>query len=193
VEIPVPRFPTAAAAPTTAPQPAPDAGRLPADCEQLVGHDELPGLFGLPVDSVTVRTVRGMPSPSVGRVERVDCTYTVTAPAAPGLQGVVLRMTVGRYHDVAAARAQHDRNVADQRAGTSVTTQPDLGATAASMVQRGAESILLTSYGTVTVDFDLMRPPGPLPPRDLLTDLVRRVLARPTTQPPDGVSDRTSP
>jgi hypothetical protein len=176
--VPVPTFPAASVAPTTTSVPELDDGRLlPADCEQIVGHDELPGLFGLPVDSVSVRTVQGVPAPSVGRVERVDCTYTVTDPTAP-LRGVVLRMTLGAYSDVASARAQHDRNVADQRAGASAVEKPDLGEAAATVVEHGPETVLLTSYEEVTVDLELPGRSAPLSPRDLLTDLARRVLAR---------------
>lgn len=173
----VPTFPATHPALTTTPPPGPGAGHLPTDCELIVGHDELPALFGLPVDSVTVRTVQGVPSPSVGRLERIDCTYMVTDPAtAP--PGVVLRLTLGRYSDVAAAHDQHDRNVADQGGGASASAQSDLGAAAATVVQRGARTVLLTCYDAVTVDLDLAQRPWPLPPRDLLTDLARRVLAR---------------
>jgi hypothetical protein len=175
----VPTFPVVSPAPTTTPPPGPDGGHLPTDCEQILGHDELPALLGLPVDSVTLRTVQGVPAPSVGRLERINCTYLVTDPAPPP-QGVVLRMTLGRYSDVAAARDQYDRNVADERGGASASTQPDLGAAAATVVQRGAQTVLLTCYDALTVDLDLAQRPAPLPPRDLLTDLARRVLARVT-------------
>jgi hypothetical protein len=175
----VPTFPAVSPTVTTAPPPEPGAGHLPTDCELIVGHDELPALLGLPVDSVTVRTVQGVPSPSVGRLERIDCTYMVTDPGVSP-PGVVLRMTLGKYVDVAAAHDQHDRNVADQRGGASASAQSDLGAAAATVVQRGARTVLLTCYDAITVDLDLAQRPWPLPPRDLLTDLARRVLARVT-------------
>jgi hypothetical protein len=60
VVVPLPTFAPSASAPTSAPAPVAEPGhRLPADCEQLAGHDELAGLFGLPMDSVAVRTVQG--------------------------------------------------------------------------------------------------------------------------------------
>ena len=176
--VPVPTFPPATPMSTVA-EPVPDDGhRLPADCEEIVGQDELSALFGLPLDSVTVRTVQGTSSPSVGRLERMTCTYTVSQPAAAPRQGVVLQMTVGAYRDGDAAHAQHERNVADERAGSSSVLQPELGTAATTLVHRGAESILLSSADTVTVDLDLTPRPVPLPPADLLTDLARRVLAR---------------
>jgi hypothetical protein len=175
--VPVPTFQAASPAPTTTPPLGPGDGGLPTDCEEIVGHDELPALLGLPMDSVTVRTVLGVPAPSVGRLERIDCTYTVTDPDTSP-RGVVLRMTVGRYRDEVTAHDQHDRNVADQRNGASGSAEPDLGAAAATLVQRDARTVLLSSYGALTVDLDLAKRPGPLPPRDLLTDLARRVLAK---------------
>jgi hypothetical protein len=176
VAVPVPVFapmpPTSAAPAVTEP-----GSRLPADCAQLLGGDELAALFALPVDSLTVRTVLGAPSPSVGREERLTCTYMLSGPGNPG-QGVVLRTTIGAYRDDAAARAQHERNVADERAGTSGSERPELGTAAATVFHRGAESVLLTSSGTVTLDLDLPPRRGPLAPVDLLVDLARRLLDR---------------
>jgi hypothetical protein len=101
----------------------------------------------------------------------MTCTYTVSEPAAPPQHGVVLQMTVGAYRDAAAARDQHERNVADQRAGASSVVQPELGAAAATLVRRGAENVLLISFDVVTLDLDLVRQPPALPPADLLVDL----------------------
>jgi hypothetical protein len=173
----VPTFPPPPAATSTPAAPPQETG-LPVDCEELVAHAELAALFGQPPDGVAVRTVLGQPSPAVGRLQRVDCTYILSDPAAPQRPGVVLRMTVGLYRNGAAARDQHERNVADQRAGAAGSTQPPLGGVAATMVQRDAEDVLLTSYGRLTLDLDLPHRPHPLLPADLLTDLARRVLAR---------------
>jgi len=178
VAVPVPTFPASTPSATSAP-PTREAGHLlPADCEQLVGRAEFSALFALPVDSVAVRTVQGAPSPSVGRLGRTTCTYTASGPAPQPLQGVVLQMVVGMYADAVAARDQHARNVADQQAGASSSVEPELGAAAATLVEHRTETVLLTSFDTVTLDLDLARRPGPLPPADLLTDLARRVLAR---------------
>jgi hypothetical protein len=193
-EVPVPTFGPAALPTTSAPSSASEIGhRLPADCQDLVGHDELSALFGLPMDSVAARAVMGAPAPSVGRLERLSCTYTVSGSAAPPQQGVILRMTVGAYRDAAAARDQHERNVADEGAGGSGSVQPELGAAAATLVQHEAESVLLTSFDTVTLDLDLAPQPTPMPPADLLTDLARRVLARLAPDRPQDASGHSSP
>jgi hypothetical protein len=184
--------PTFDAAPTTSADAPPtrEAGNpLPDTCEDLIRSDEASALFGLPVDSVAVRTVLGTPSPSVGRVERLTCTFTVSGPAPAPLQGVRLQMIIGAYRDAAAAHEQHDRNVADQKAGASGTADPDLGAAAATVVEHDAETVLLTSVDTLTLDLDLARRPAPLSPTDLLTDFARRVLAKLAPDRSNGPSD----
>lgn len=173
--VPVPTFDPVATTTSTSAAPTSETGdRLPADCTQILEPGELSALFGLPVESVVVRTIQGTPSPSVGRLERMTCTYTVPGAA----QGVVLRMTVGTYRDTAAARDQHERNVADQRAGTSGSGEPALGTAAATVLERDAGTLLLTASDAMTLDLDLPPRSGPLPSADLLVDLARRVLAR---------------
>ncbi len=177
VVVPVPTFPSAEPS-ASATAAARETGRLlPADCEELLGHDELTALLGLPLGSVAVRTVQGVPSPSVGRLERMTCTYTVS-PGAPPPQGVVLEMVAGAYRDVGSARDQHERNVAVQQGGELSPARPELGSAAAALVHRDAEDVLLTSSDAITLDLTLADRPAPLPPADLLVDLARRVLAR---------------
>jgi hypothetical protein len=172
--VPVPTFAPTAPTSTSAASTSDTGGRLPADCTQILEPGELSALFGLPLERVVVRTIRGMPSPSVGRLERMTCTYTVPGAA----QGVVLRMTVGAYSDPAAARDQHERNVADQQAGTSGSREPALGTAAATVLERDAGTMLLTASDAFTLDLDLPPRSGPLPSTDLLVDLARRLLAR---------------
>ena len=184
--VPVPTFAPVAPTSTSAPPASETGTRLPADCALLLGQDELSALFGLPMDSVMIRMVQGTPSPSVGRLERITCTYTSVGPAAPPPQGVVLRMTVGAYRDTAAARAQHERNVADEQVGSSSSVDPALGTAAATLLHRDVENLLLTASDSVTLDLDLPPRPAPLPPSDLLLDLARRVLARLAPSGPDA-------
>jgi hypothetical protein len=175
--VPLPTFDPVPPTSTSAPAVPQDGSRLPAECAQLLGSDELAALFGLAMDSVTTRLVVGTPSPSVGRLERMTCTYTTAGAAVPA-QGVILRMTVGAYRDTDAAHEQHERNVADEGAGASGSARPDLGSAAAAVIQRDAWTVLLTSSGAMTLDLDLPPRPRPLDPEDLLVDLARRVLAR---------------
>jgi hypothetical protein len=187
--VPVPTFDAVAPSSTSAPPTREDGELLPDSCEDLVGHDEFAALFGLPVGSVALRTVQGTPSPSVGRLERMTCTYTVSGPASAPLQGLRLQMTVGAYRDAGAAHDQHERNVVDQRAGATSATEPELGRAGATLVEHDSGAVLLTSVDAVTLDLVLARRPTPLPSLDLLTDLARRVLARLAPDRPPGPAD----
>jgi hypothetical protein len=187
VDVPVPTFEPVSQTPARVSAVEDTNDGLPPDCAELVGDDELSALFGLPADSVTVRTVTGAPSPSVGRLERLSCTYTMSGPVGPYPQGVVLRMTAGAYADAGAAHDQHERNMADEGAGGSDEARPELGMAAAGLVQHDADSVLLTSLDRFTLDLDLPPRQGPLPHADLLVDLARRVLARLAPAPSDVV------
>jgi len=186
--VPVPTFAPSAPTSTSAPPASETGSLLPADCAQLLGQDELSALFGLPMDTVMVQMVQGTPSPSVGRLERMTCTYTAAGVAAPPPRGVVLRMTVGAYRDTAAAHSQHERNVADEQPGSSSPVRPALGTASATLLHRDAENLLLTASDAVTLDLDLPPRPAPLPPTDLLLDLARRVLARLAPSPSDDAA-----
>jgi len=103
-ELPVPTFPASAQG-ADGSASAEDSG-LPDDCERLLPVADLGALLGLPLDSVSVRTIIGTPSPSVGRTERLTCQYVGTA-AAPGLRGAaLLNVNAGLYLDGASA-AEH--------------------------------------------------------------------------------------
>lgn len=168
----VPVFP-AAAAPVAA---AGDRGTAPAGptCADLLPVEEVQAVLGLPVDGVAVRSVDGVPAPSVGRLARVTCRYAVVDPAWP-VHGEVLVVVAARFVDDAAARAQSARNVADL-AGPAPSSPVPMGAAAA--VQVGGAD-LLVAHGRGTVDLTLAAGAGlPGPPGEVLTDLARRVLAR---------------
>ena len=76
--LPVPTFPAVPTAAASGGAGAADQGRLPDDCARLLAGNDLGALFGLPLDSVTVRTTIGTPAPAVGRTERLGCSYTRT-------------------------------------------------------------------------------------------------------------------
>ena len=87
--LPVPTFPaTPTAAASVGPAGAADQGRLPDDCTRLLGGNDLGALFGLPLDSVAVRTTIGTPAPAVGRTERLTCSYARTSGAKSDLLDV---------------------------------------------------------------------------------------------------------
>lgn len=156
-------------------------GSLPTDCTEMLAVGDLGALLGLPLDSVAVSSIIGVPEPSVGRTERVACTYTGTA-ASP-VRGILLDVNVARYVDAAAAANQWETNT-----GVESGERHDLsiGAAAAALFDRPDESVLMVTYDDDTLRFVL--PEGPRPGdrsrRDLLVDLALRVL--PVVGPPSA-------
>jgi hypothetical protein len=170
--------------------------RLPDDCARLLTAEDFAALDARPLGSVTLRTVRGVPQPSVNRTERVACGYTGTAGGAKG--GRLLDLNVGRYTDAASASKQWQLNTAAERDG-SPSRDIMLGSASAVLVERSSETVLAVVYGIDTLTFIL---PAPQPvagksPGDRLVDLALRVLPQvgatqpagpPTTTPPPGAA-----
>jgi hypothetical protein len=182
-ELPVPTFPASAQGADGA-AAAQDPG-LPDDCERLLPVADLGALLGLPLDSVSVRTIIGTPSPSVGRTERLTCQYLGTA-AAPGLRGVtLLNVNAGLYLDGAAA-AEHWRINVNAEDDGGARRDLQLGTAPAVLVERAGETMLTTVNGSGTVTLVLpSRVPQPSgrAPADTLVDLALRTLAEVTPPP----------
>ncbi|MGE3284995.1 MAG: hypothetical protein AB7J32_02695 [Pseudonocardia sp.] len=180
-EVPVPTFPAAAVA-DGVPAPGPDDPGIPDDCGRIMAPEDLVAVLGLPLGSVAVRTVVGVPEPSVGRVERVACRYTGIAGRVEGV--TLLEVNAGRYVDGDAAARQWTVNVA---AVDGPMQELRIG-TAPAVVRVGPESSLLSVvYSDVAVTLAL--PPGaPDAPghttADTLSDLAVRVLANLVPAPP---------
>jgi hypothetical protein len=165
----LPSFPEAASATTAATQPA-YPGVVPDDCVRLMTPADLGALLGLPLGSVSVRTIVGVPAPSVGQTERIDCTYGL-GPGGPPL----LSARAMAYADDEAARAQWQRN-ADVEDGTRKGLP--LGAATGLLIERPTEALLTIVYGRATVS--LLLPDRPFPGgrsrEQVLVDLALRVL-----------------
>jgi hypothetical protein len=168
--LPVPTFPSTAQALPGAAGPA-DQGRLPDDCTRVLAGNDLGALFGLPVDSVTVRTTIGAPAPAVGRTERLACQYTRSGGARDGLLGV----NIGAYADADSAARQWRTNVA---AEDGTHRDVVLGDARGVLIERPQEAVLMVANGAETLTFVL---PQRVRIRDLsagdtLVDLALRVL-----------------
>lgn len=169
--LPVPTFaatPTAAAAGGAG---AVDQGRLPDDCTRLLAGNDLGALFGLPLDSVSVRTTLGAPAPAVGRTERLTCSYARTG----GTKGDLLDVNVSAYTDAEAATKQWRTNAAVE---DGPHRDVPLGDARGVLVERPTDAVLLVANGAETLTFVL---PQPVRIRDLsaadtLVDLALRVL-----------------
>ncbi len=172
-----PSLPTFPSAVGTSAAPSPgvvDRGVVPDDCSRLLPVTDLGALLGLPLDTVAVRTTVGVPSPSVGRTERLDCAYTGTA-GGPAVGRPLLGVNAAAYADAAAA-ADHWRLNAGAEEGTRRSLP--IGAASAILIERGGEAVLTVLYGSGTLTFTLPSRPLPRnrPPGDVLVDLALRVL-----------------
>lgn len=168
---PLPTFPAAADTSAAAAPGAVDKGVVPDDCARLLPVGELGAVLGLPLDSVAVRTTVGVPSPSVGRTERLDCAYTAGPPVGRPLLG----LNAAAYADDASAA---DHWTLNARAEDGARRVVPIGAASAILIERGGETLLTVLYGSGTLTFTL--PARPLPvarPADaVLVDLAKRVL-----------------
>ncbi len=174
---PIPAFPgPGAAAPTSA--PAPRSTLIPIDCNQILSKDELPNLLGLPLGSIDVHSLRDVPAPTVGRLERVTCTYSSTGGAgAPGQGSQVLKVLASAYDTPEDAQAQVAvNNKVEQSSGINGVDTP-IGAAAGTFFSDPDGPILVVAYRRVTVSLALNR--GSLSAdqaRSVLVDLAQRVL-----------------
>ena len=171
----LPTFPASdAASASAAAAHVTDSGVVPDDCSRILPVDQLVAVFGLPLNSVMVRTTVGVPAPSVGRVERMDCAYTGTAPG-PDNGRRILAINAAAYTSQAAAHAQWMLNTSGE---DGVHRDQPVGSAAGTLVERPGETLLAVQYGSGTVT--LVLPDRPLPsgstPASMLVDLARRVL-----------------
>ncbi|WP_433507967.1 hypothetical protein ACQP04_16805 [Pseudonocardia halophobica] len=179
--LPVPTFTESAAAGSGA---GPTKIALPDDCASLLGADDLGALFARPIGSTALRTIRGVPEPSVGRTERIGCRYSASGQ---GGGNTLLDINIGRYGDAAAAKRQWQLNTNAERSDGQ-SRDLSIGAAPAVAVERGTETVLAVVYGVDTLTFVLpaaARAPGA--PVDRLVDLALRVL------PKDGATQPAPP
>ena len=152
-----------------------DSGVVPDDCSRILPVDQLVAVLGLPLNSIVVRTTVGMPAPSVGRLERMDCAYTGTAPAGPDSGKRVLAINAAAYTSPDAAHAQWVLNTSGE---DGAHREQPVGSAAGVLVERPGETLLAVQYGSGVVT--LVLPNRPLPPAStaagMLVDLARRVL-----------------
>ena len=187
---PATQLPTFAVAGTTtaAVAGAADTGVLPTDCERLLKVADLGALLGKPLDSVAVRSTVGVPAPSVGRTERLDCAYTATGPAGAAL----LNLNAAAYSDPASASAQWRLNAA---AEDGERRDFPIGAASAVLVRRAQEMLLTVVYGAGTLTFVLPQPAQPAnrAPGDVLVDMALRVLPAVPRVAPASTSPAPTP
>lgn len=187
--IAVPTFPTA-----DPNRPAPGAEpvkiALPDDCARLMSVEQVGALFAQPLGAVSVKTVRGVPEPSVGRTERVACTYRLTGQGDTG--PVLYQLNIGRYTDAAAASRQWRSNTNAERADATSSTDLTVGDAPGVLVDRPDEATLALAYGVDTLTFVLPKatPGQTRPAGETLPDLAQRII--PALAPTQPAGSRTT-
>jgi hypothetical protein len=174
-----------------------DVGVVPDDCARVLPTSELVAVLGLPLNSVAVRTTVGVPTPSVGRVERIDCAYSGTPVSGRDSGKALLAVNAAAYDTPADARAQWRFNAS---AEDGAHRDLPVGTASGVLVERAGEALLTVLYGSGTVSLTLpARPlPGGKTPDVMLVDLARRVLptmagaAPPITAPPITTAPMTT-
>ncbi|MBW0103485.1 hypothetical protein [Pseudonocardia sp. KRD291] len=193
--IPVPTFPVPAPG-QAAPGSEPIKIAIPDDCTRLMSNDQAGALFGQPLGSVTAQTVRGVPEPSVGRTERVACTYRAggqdtMSNAAKG--PVLYQLNIGRYGDAAGAKRQWQLNSNAERGDARSSKDLTIADAPAVLIERADESTLAVVYGVDTLTFVLpVSAPGQnRSAAETLPDLAKRIL--PALAPTQPAGSRPAP
>jgi hypothetical protein len=179
----VPTFPDPEQETGASTGPDAEAGVVPDDCTRILAAPDLEAVLGLPLGSVGVRTTIGVPSPSVGRTERLSCDYTRVGDSAHSL----LDVNATAYVDAEAALDQWRINV-DAESGES--REVPLGSAHAVLFEKDDEAVLMIAHSTSNLT--LVLPDQPLPGGrsrvDVAVDLALRVLpavsVEPTSAPP---------
>lgn len=143
---------------------------VPLDpCAALISPEDVANVLGLDREKTAVQAVVGQPSPTVGRTEKLDCTYV----AARG--GPLFTLRTGTFVTPEAAREQWQRNSGledGQRQDVTIGT-----ATGVLFVRR-SELVLSLVDGarTLTVRVPDRTVPEGRARENLIVDFARRAL-----------------
>jgi len=118
--------------------------------QDLIDGKRLDATLGLPL-SVVVRTVLGQPSPVVGGVGRITCSYGIPSPTG----GYALQVSATSYRDEAAAAARVPVNVEALRTPGVNPIPIAVGQTTGMYLALPDGPVLLASAGTYSVTLTL--------------------------------------
>jgi hypothetical protein len=155
---------------------------LPIDCADVLSEPvDAAALLALPVGSLTAHGIVGVPSPSVGMLERLTCTYRRVNQQDP-----VLVLWMAAFSDAGSAAAQRERNLAAERGDTRAARDVPLGRARATLLTQPNQYLLMVAYDKYNITLTL--PTGVVPDAQVepvLADLARRVW--PDVAPPAAV------
>ncbi|MEU4803121.1 hypothetical protein [Actinosynnema sp. NPDC023587] len=117
------------------------------DCELIVPVEKVNARIGREVQG-EVRTIVGIPEPSVGRTAKVDCYYDL-AERQP-LSAAPLIIGLATYADDGAARDRVVESITAERAEGGTVSEVEVGKQKASVVSTAGERLLIGSLGKST-------------------------------------------
>jgi len=173
-------------APTT-PTADPAAASAPLDpCAALITPADVANVLGLDPGLTSVKTVRGVPAPAVGRTEKLDCTYT-------GEKGRPLfTLRTATYATPDAARQQWQLNSGLEKGEKRDIT---VGQAAGLLYVRRDELLLSVVDGprTLAVQVPDRTVPKGRARENLVTDFAQRALKIDPNAPPPAAPALTQP
>jgi hypothetical protein len=174
---------------THSPNPARRTTLLPTDCTQVLPASSVAALLAQPVDAFSAHTVLGVGSPSVGLLERLDCSYRRRGDTTTAT--LVLRAQA--YTDPSAASRHMEINVAAEGVDAHTIENTAIGAAPATLLPEPGRRVIMVTYGRVNLTISLPEAVVPtLATSDVLVDLAQRVLPTLAPQPPDPTSTAPS-
>ncbi|MEV0680654.1 hypothetical protein AB0I60_29475 [Actinosynnema sp. NPDC050436] len=120
---------------------------LPDDCELIVPVEVVNAKIGREVQA-EVRTIVGIPEPSLARTSKIDCYYDL-AEKQP-LAAAPLIIGLATYADEASAKERVAESIAAERAEGGSVAEVDVGKQKASLISTPGERLLLGSLGKTT-------------------------------------------
>ncbi|WP_447003460.1 hypothetical protein ACRAKI_27875 [Saccharothrix isguenensis] len=120
---------------------------LPDDCELIVPVPSVHKFLGRELPG-ELRTIIGIPEPSLGRTAKVDCYYGLGERQPLGAAPVVVGLAT--YGDPPTATGRVEESVAAEREHGASITQVDVGKVKASLVSTKGERLLIGSLGKTT-------------------------------------------
>ncbi len=174
----VPAFTSSTDASTSSVAPTSTGPRLPLECGALLNSQNVDLALGVPLVG-RVRSIVGVPEPTISRLERLTCQYglpEVPPPAGQPAPPIPLEVSVSVYADEAAATERVGETVQSERGRGAAPTTVSVGPVQGTVLVTTDRRLLVASSGVHTVAVTLA--PGMVDDRvaAVLSDLGGRVL-----------------
>ncbi|MEU4742856.1 hypothetical protein AB0G02_20655 [Actinosynnema sp. NPDC023658] len=120
---------------------------VPDDCELVVPVEALHQRLGRELPG-ELKTIIGIPEPSLARTAKIDCYYGVPKGQDLGAAPVVIGLA--NYGDEASAAARVDESVAAERQDGATVSEVDVGKKKGKLVSAKDERLVMGHLGKTT-------------------------------------------